>query len=849
MGAIEHALWLRGEEGRMTIERMIRDVRYGVRGLMRRPLFTATAILTLALGTGATTAVYSVVDAVLLAPLAYPGGERFVEVTSNLNEELRDLPLSAEVFTEWQPRVRALESMEAYATRDANLVGAGTPLVVKEAQVTAGFLAELLDVRPLVGRVFSRNGDEASRSGVVVVSEALWRSRFGARSDIPGATLRLDDRPMEVVGVVPRVDLLPLVEVWTVHPLRVRHSGLSLGALRTLGRMAPGVTLEQARSDLEATAALAAEAYPRSVGPMTPGVEDYRSGLVSDVRTHLLLLLGAVAAVLLISCVNVANLLLARGVERGDEFALRRSLGASRGHLVLQVLVEGLVLAAAGGIAGVAMAYVAVDGLLALLPSEMPLAAAVAVDGRVLAFACAVALGTGLLVGLVPMLRAARDTSSVVAGGGRSSASRRRRQAGGLLLGLEVAQACVLLVTAGLMVNTMVRMNAADSGFDPRGLAFAALHLPSYAYGGEDGRARRADLFDDIRERIQRIPGVLSVGIGTASPFSGMTFMMGVEVEGGIRPGGADPGLEVFDAGRELAWFSRLSVDSDYLRTLGLPVVRGRGFAPADFDSGAPVALINQTAAEAYWPGESPLGRRVRQTGPRRGEAEASWLEIVGVVEDFRHPALPTHEMAELYLPLAGTGAAMESTTVPLLGDVERPSVLIRHDGNAEAILEGVRRAVWAVDPELPIPAVNTALDEMGAGLATPRFYTLLFGAFAALAVVLASVGIYGVMSHSVARRTREIGIRLALGAPVERLGAMVLGEGMRVVGLGLLLGLAAAAATSRLLEGLLFGVEPVDPVTYGAVALLLAGVAASAAWVPARRAMRADPVEALRHE
>jgi putative ABC transport system permease protein len=831
LGAVTHGVFLRRDAWMRWVVRVGRDMRYGARSLRRRPLFSVSAVLTLALGLGATTAVYSVVDAVLLAPLPYPGAERFVRIEARHVGWDMTMPLSVELFTEWR-RVSGFEAVEMYTTRDAHLVGAGTPVIVREARVSAGFLSDLLSVRPRLGRLFDAAESGGRGPRVAVISERFWMERFAGSADVLGESVRINDAQHEVVGVVPAVHLLPAVDVWTLHPLEVDHSRTLLGALRAIGRIDAGLTRSDALARLEAAHNEAARDYPASMAPFAPVITDYRSSLVADVRTHLLLLLGAVAVVLVIACVNVTNLLLARGAERGHELAIRTSLGAGRSHLISQLLAEGIVLALAGGAAGLVLAAVSVNGMLALLPAEIPLASSVRLDGRVVAFAATATLGTAILVGLLPVLRAGPETATA-SGGRRGTLTRGQRRAGRLLLGLEVAQAGALLVIAGLMINTLVRMSSARPGFDTRGLLFVHLDLPPYTFATAENPTGRAEFMEALRARLRELPGVRSVAIGSATPFSGMTFMTGVEPEGGVNPRAGDGGLRVMETGgNRLLHFSRLHVDPSYLETLALPVVVGRGLTPSDLDATETVALINETAALAYWPGEHPVGRRLR-------EGDGPWMTIVGVVGDFGHPGLPTRGIAELYVPMSRA----------VLPSISRPTALIRHDGPAPELMERVRREIWALDPELPIPAVATAIDEMGSSLATPRFYAILLGAFAALALVLASVGIYGVVAHSVARRTREIGIRMALGAQAGEVGAMVMREGMQVIGVGLVAGLATGAAASRLLEGLLYGVKPTDPWTFAGVAALLAAVAAVAVWVPARRAMKADPLASLRTE
>jgi predicted permease len=467
--------------------------------------------------------------------------------------------------------------------------------------------------------------------------------------------------------------------------------------------------------------------------------------------------------------------------------------------------------------------------MLELLPGAIPLAPSIGLNGRALAFAGLATLGTATLVAVLPTLRVSRG-STVPQSGARDTQTKRQRRVGGLLLGLEAGQAAALLVVAGLMINTLIRMASAGPGFDPEGLLYVHLDLPARSFAPGGDATRRAQFMDDLASRVRAVPGVRAVGTGSATPFSGMTFVTAAELEGGVRPGAGTGGLEVFGAGSDNAYFSRVHVDPDYLATLGLPVVAGRGIEGRDVDAAETVGLINQTAAEAYWPDENPIGRRIR-------ERDGQWVTVAGVLADFGHPGLPMHEVAELYLPMSRE----------VLPGVSRPTLLVRHIGDDETVMEGIRRAVWSIDPELPIPAIGTATSALGASLAMPRFYALLLGSFAGLALLLAAVGTYGVVAHSVARRTREMGIRIALGAQPREVGVMVARDGLTAVTLGLAAGIAAGVTASRLIRGLLWGVEPLDPVTCAAVAATLVTVAGLAIAVPSRRAMRADPVASLR--
>lgn len=837
LGSFGHALFLWRRDVTSKSGHVLRDGRYAIRALRRRPLYAVSAVTTLALGLAATTVVYTIVSGVLLRPLPYPGGERFVAIETRMVEYDAGLPtLSVELFTEWRDRANGFDAIEAYVhSNDTHFVGAGAPAIVNEARVSAGFLSELLDVQPRLGRLFDGAESSAEGSRVALISERLWRERFAGRSDAVGSTVQIDGRESEIIGVLPPVTLLPHIDVWTPLRLVPNHSRTASGALRAIGRRAPGMTMAGAQAMLEAAHADARRDHPRSMEPFAPVVLDYRNVLVGDVRTHLLLLMGAVLLVLLLACANVTNLILSRGAERSHEYAIRASLGAGSRHIVSQVLMEGLVLSLAGGLIGVLLAAASLEAVLEFLPEEIPLSASIRLDRGILFFALSVAVAVGVLVGLAPAILAAKRPAALRATN-RGSLTRGQRRTSDVLLGLEVAQAAALLIGAGLMLNTLLRMASARTGFDVEGLSFVHLELPGYAYDETSTPGRRFAFLERLRERLGSMPGVLGVGVASATPFSGITFLTTAELEGGARPGATDGGIRVMSDGDDV-YFSRLHIDPGYLAALDLPIVSGRGLRPGDF-AGPPVGLINETAARAYWPGESPLGQRIRENAPPELlPGGVNWITIVGVVADFDHPGLPTKGLAELYLPLTQDGMTA----------LVRPTLVVRRGSDDRGGVDMLRREIWALDPELPIPTVSTARTFLGASLAVPRFYSIVLSSFALLALILAGVGVYGVVAHSVARRTREIGIRLALGASGRSVGLVVARDGMVAVMAGLAVGLAAGMAGSRLLAGLLYGVEPADPLTTTVVGLVLFLVAGVAIALPAVRAMRANPIASLR--
>ena len=809
---------------------LLKDVRYAVRTLLRQPGFAAVAIVTLALGIGANTAIFSVIDAALLRSLPYRDPGRLVHLwESKQSRDFERREASYPDLLDWRAQgAEVFEGLAGYTGRPMTLADAGEATRTRGAAVTANFF-DLLGVKAAAGRTFVGGEDGTEAKQVAVINHGLWLRRFGGEQSIVGREVTLDGRTYTVVGVLPadfNFALLGDAEVWTpIAPSPDVASRRYMHWVKVVGRLKEGVTLEGAQAHLSTVASRIERDDPGAHAGVTLRAVPLQEEFVGSVRPVLFVLLGAVGFVLLISCTNVANLLLARSAARQKEVAIRSALGASRWRVMRQLLTESVLLSLAGGAAGLVLALWGVDLLVSLIPAaqlaQMPYLRSLSLSRDVLLFATGLSLLTGVLFGLTPALSASRtDLQGALKEGGRSTVSRGSRRLRDLLVVAEVALALVLLVGAGLLMKSLVTMLRVDPGFDTRGLLTMRVALPPARYS-DDGKAVR--FYDEMLRRVSTVPGVRGVALTSNLPLAG---------DGGTGTpqivGRSTPASELTEAHLR-------TVSANYFEVLGVPLIKGRPFAERD-DSAAPnVLLVNKTFAERVFPGEDPVGRRA--TFKFTGEMQ---FEIVGVVGDEKVTSLDARTTPVVYFH-SRQDSYFDSAALVLRTDAADPM----------ALAPAVRNEVRALDPEVPVYAVQT-LEQMVAGSrsAFMRSYpAYLTGVFACVALLLALVGIYGVVSYAVTQRTHEIAVRVALGARRGDVLRLVLGHGLLLALGGIALGALGALALTRLIAGLLFGVSAADPLVYGLVALLLAGVALLACLVPARRATKVDPMVALRYE
>ncbi|GEN11820.1 duplicated orphan permease [Myxococcus fulvus] len=817
----------------------VQELRHALRMLVKHPGFTAVALLTLALGIAANTAIFSVVNAVLFAPLPYREPDRLMMVWGLSPNQSRQTVAPAN-FLDWRAQSDSFEGLAAFSNVSFSLGGDGTPELVRGGSVSANFF-QVLGTPAALGTTFQASSGGEGSWQRVVLSHGLWRRRFGGDPRILGRTVRLNDVSYEVVGVMPERFEWPTIvpthasaseppQLWvpavhrdvpqlgpdTAQDTSTRRDG---NYLRVVGRLKPGVTREGAQQAVATIAERLAREYPETNAKSGIGLVPLREQLVGNVQAVLWLLLAAVGLVLVIACANVANLFLSRASARRQELTVRLALGARRWQLVRQLLTESVVLALAAGALGLLLALWGMDALLALVPPELPRLGAVGLDGRVLAFTLLTSLGTGVFFGLVPALKAsAPDLSGVLrqGGGGRLSSGGNRSR-GALVVG-EVALAVVLLISAGLLLRSLWRMQSVELGFRSEGVLTWSVSLPATRYPDD---ARQAALFQQVLERVQALPGVKSAGAISDLPLGGNDVSTVLTREGQSRP---EPG-EARSVGYQC-------ITPGYFRTLGIPLLGGRDLTAMDGEGTQRVVLVNQTLAREAWPGETPVGQRIRLGS----DPDSPWLTVIGVVGDVRQGGALKETRPEAYVPA-------------LQGTFHFIQFAAHTEGDPTRLVAGVREAVAALDSQLPISKVRTMEETVTSAMARPRFLSTLVALFAALALLLAGVGLSGVIAYMARQRTQEIGIRMALGArPVDVL-RLVLGSGMRLALAGVGLGLVGAWAATRGMASQLYGVSATDPLTFGSLSLAVVVLTLVATWLPARRATRVDPLIAMRSE
>ncbi|MCA1576321.1 MAG: ABC transporter permease [Acidobacteria bacterium] len=807
------------------LEDLAQDTRYALRSLRKHPGFTFVAVLTIALGIGANTAIFSVINAVLLRPLPYENADRLVLLTETVSE--RPVGVSYTNVVDWRNQSTAFENIAAVRHRESfNLTGAVESERLQGRLVSANFLSTL-GVNPIAGRDFVAEDDRPGATPAVILSHALWQRRFGGDPKIVGSQLTLNRESFTVIGVLPAefqygpdADLIvPIGLQAERYAARGRDPGVE-----ALARIKPGVSAEAANTELNTIAARLEQQYPESNTGRRVRVDSLREAIVGDIRPTLFTLLGAVGLVLLIACANVANLLLARSTRRQKEIAIRTALGAGRRRILRQLFTESVLLAIAAGVAGLILAIIGTSLMSSYLPEGIPRIREITIDAPVLVFTLAAAIVTGVLFGLAPALQTSNPTLTETLKEGERNSSPGHNRTGKILVVAEVALTLMLLVGAGLLVKSFWRLMQVDPGFNPQNL----LAMQIAVNAGQDEGPRVANFLDQLQQRVKQVPGVQSVAVSNGLPFEGANQPAFV-IEGQAPP---EPGKEP----NGILYI----VSPDYLETLQITLLRGRLFSAHDTPSTTPVALIDEVFARQYFPNQDPLGKRLRQTGPNQENRE-----IVGIVRHVEHTNLEGQSASRGEVYTAFNQIAVER----LPRFVRRVNLLVRTTVDPLSLAQPVRNQISALDKDQAVFNVRTMEQALSRSVAARRFSMILLSVFAALALILAAVGIYGVISYSVAQRTREVGIRMALGAQTTDVLKLVVRDGLKLVVIGVLVGLVGAFMLSRLLTTLLFGVTPTDLITYVTVALGLVAVALAACYIPARRAAKVDPLVALRFE
>ena len=798
---------------------MIKDIRYALRALARRPGFTAIAVITLALGIGANTAIFSVVYGVLLRPLAYPEAERLVALRESNPSKQPDSQVAPANFLEWQHQNTVFSDLAVYRTVSYNLTGDGNPERLLAGRVSSG-LFKTLGVQPILGREFSPEEDQLGHEKVVIISERLWQHRFGSAADVIGKTLRLSGEDFIVIGVMPKYLRLPDQrerDLWTpiafTENERIFHH---VRFVEAVARLRPGITLDQAQAEMSAIAGRLSQAHPDANGGWTIRVSPVLDFAVGDARKILWILFSAVGLVLLIACANVTNLLLARAATRQKEIAIRVALGAGRLRILRQLLTESLLLALLGAAVAWPMAHWGLRALLAIAPADLPRLAEVTIDNRALLFTLAISLLTGLIFGLAPALQLinANANQTLKDGGSEGNRGGTGRRIGNLLIAGEVALAVMLLVGSGLLLRTIWQLHNVSPGFDDRNALAVTVQLSDKKYADTK---QVAQFSQELIEQVSTLPGVEATGVARILPIA-HELTVGYYVEG--RPREPD---------NQLPQTNYSAVSADYFKAMRIPLLAGRTFNDRDNQQSARVAIVSAELVQRVFPGENPIGRRINvATGPE------NFREIVGVVGDVKQQGLVRGSSPHVYESFSQAPSNFMT-------------LIVRGSSDPTAFVPAIRSKVLELDHELPLQRVTTLDKIISNSIRQQRFTSVVLSVFAVVALVLTVAGLYGVISYSVAQRTRELGIRVALGAQVSDVLRLVLKQGMTFVLVGEVIGIASAYALTGLIQGLLFGVTATDKATFIAVAVSLFIVALVACYVPARRATKVDPLIALK--
>ncbi len=801
------------------------DLRYALRMLAKNPGFTTVAVIALALGIGANSAIFSVVNTVLLQPLPYKDADRLVMVWEDASKHgyPRDTPAVAN-YLDWRDQNQVFEGMAAIADQSFNLTGAGDPDRLEGRRVSANLFA-LLGVEPQLGRAFANEEDQPNANRVAIISHRLWQRRFGSDINIVGKALTLNGESFTVVGVMPSQFQFPTREDELWVPIAFTQAeAASRGRhyLQVVARLKPEVTVERAQSEMTTIAARLQQQYPEANTDLGAVVVPLHEQVVGDIKPALLVLLGAVGLVLLIACANVANLLLARAAVRQKEIALRVALGASRFRLVRQFLTESILLSVIGGVLGLTLAFVGLKLLTAFIPPNIPQIKAITIDSRVLGFTLLVSVVTGLIFGLVPALQSSilNPIETLKEGGRDSTIGSGGNRLRGLLIVAEVAVSLILLIGAGLLINSFLRLRNVDPGFRTEKLLTMKIVLPELKYREH---AQRSTFYSDLTRRLESVPGVKSAAVTTNLPLYKQGNSIGITIEGRPEP----------PPGQPLIVVTRI-ISPKYFETMSIPLLRGRALTDQDTATSPNAVVISETMARRHWPGEDPIGKRI---SPGRPESPADWVTVVGVVQDVRQFDLIAEPRPQMYF------------SYQQMGFFAPRDLVVKTDVDPLSLAGTVRKTVWEVDKDQPVSNITTMDEIVAESVARQRFSMLLLAIFAGVALLLAAVGIYGVMSYSVAQRRGEIGIRMALGAQKLDVLKLTVGRSLKLVLIGVAVGLVGSFLLTRLMSSLLFGIRATDPTTFAAISLLLIGVALVASYLPARRATRVDPLVALRYE